>query len=85
MFIIFYHLCTWSLGFTGFRVLNVLDSMDYVHLQSHFCTEAEGGGARLRMLMRLVRGQVSRPESGFTCSVDTNSLRFVSPKLGLKK
>ena len=38
----------------------------------------EGGGARLRMFMRLVRGQVSGPESGFTCSVDTNSLNCTS-------
>ena len=33
MFIICYHLCTYGLGF---RVLYVLDSMDYVYLRSMF-------------------------------------------------
>ena len=32
------------------------------------------------VLMRLVHGQVSGPESGFTCSVDTNSLYFLLAK-----
>ena len=36
------------------------------------------GGARLRMLMRLSAAKFPGPESGFTCSVDTNSLNCTS-------